>query len=351
MPCVGFVEYYRSDQAYYRICAVISTNKEEQFKQGINPMIVVDRLTRKYGDFIAVDDVSFEIKKGEIVGLLGHNGAGKTTIMKMLTGFLEPSDGHISIDGLDMDTQRSTIQEKIGYLPENCPLYPEMTVIGYLEYAASLHKIPKDECNGKIREAIAQTELAPKAMDTISTLSRGYRQRVGVAQAILHSPKIIILDEPTNGLDPSQIFQMRALVKDLARDATVIISTHILQEVQAICDRVIIIQNGKKYLDSRIEDLQQVNRLMVETDADTDQAKAMFEGLGDIKSFELVSSDNGSFHYSLTTCGNGNVKHIAPIVAKTVVEKGSRLFLLSQESRDLETIFGEMSLKDGRSAQ
>lgn len=314
-------------------------------------MIAVDRLTRKYGDFIAVDDVSFEIKKGEIVGLLGHNGAGKTTIMKLLTGFLEPSDGHISIDGLDMETQRSAIQEKIGYLPENCPLYPEMTVIGYLEYAASLHKIPENKRHRKIREAIAQTELAPKAMDTISTLSRGYRQRVGVAQAILHAPKIIILDEPTNGLDPSQIFQMRALVKDLARDATVIISTHILQEVQAICDRVIIIQNGRKYLDSRIEDLQQVNRLTVEMDAGPDLAKAIFDGIDDIDSFELLSTVDDSYHYSLTTGDNGNVKHIAPIVAKSVVEKGSRLFLLSRESRDLETIFGEMSLKDGRSVQ
>jgi len=314
-------------------------------------MIAVDRLTRKYGDFIAVDDVSFEIKKGEIVGLLGHNGAGKTTIMKLLTGFLEPSDGYISIDGLDMETQRSAIQEKIGYLPENCPLYPEMTVIGYLEYAASLHKIPENKRHRKIREAIAQTELAPKAMDTISTLSRGYRQRVGVAQAILHGPKIIILDEPTNGLDPSQIFQMRALVKDLARDATVIISTHILQEVQAICDRVIIIQNGRKYLDSRIEDLQQVNRLTVEMDAGPDLAKAIFDGIDDIDSFELLSTVDDSYHYSLTTGDNGNVKHIAPIVAKSVVEKGSRLFLLSRESRDLETIFGEMSLKDGRSVQ
>ncbi len=314
-------------------------------------MIAVDRLTRKYGDFIAVDNVSFEIKKGEIVGLLGHNGAGKTTIMKLLTGFLEPSDGHISIDGLDMETQRIAIQEKIGYLPENCPLYPEMTVIGYLEYAASLHKIPENKRHRKIREAIAQTELAPKAMDTISTLSRGYRQRVGVAQAILHGPKIIILDEPTNGLDPSQIFQMRALVKDLARDATVIISTHILQEVQAICDRVIIIQNGRKYLDSRIEDLQQVNRLTVEMDAGPDLAKAIFDGIDDIDSFELLSTVDDSYHYSLTTGDNGNVKHIAPIVAKSVVEKGSRLFLLSRESRDLETIFGEMSLKDGRSVQ
>ncbi len=314
-------------------------------------MIIANRLTRTYGDYIAVDEVSFEIDKGEIVGLLGHNGAGKTTIMKMLTGFLEPSGGRITIDGLDIQTQRSTIQEKIGYLSENCPLYPDMTVIGYLEYAASLHKIPENKRNRKIREAIAQTELAPKAMNRISTLSRGYRQRVGVAQAILHSPKIIILDEPTNGLDPRQIFQMRALVKELARNATVILSTHILQEVQATCDRVIIIQNGKKYLDSRLEDLQQANRLMVETDADPDQAKSMFAAIDGIDASEALPTDNGSYRYLLSVGGNGHIKHIAPIVAKVVVERGSRLFSLSQKSKDLETIFSEMSLQDGRPAQ
>ena len=314
-------------------------------------MIVVDQLTRRYGDFTAVDEVSFEINKGEIVGLLGHNGAGKTTIMKMLTGFLEPSGGRITIDEFDMETQRSIIQEKIGYLPENCPLYPEMTVIGYLEYAASLHTIPHNERNQKIREVIAQTELTPKAMDRINTLSRGYRQRVGVAQSILHAPKIIILDEPTNGLDPSQIFQMRALVKKLARTATVILSTHILQEVQAICDRVIIIQNGKTYLDSRLEDLQKMNRLMIEIDVGPDVVQKVFDDIGDIESFELLSATNNSYRYALTTGGNDSIKSVAPAIARTVVAKGARLFFLAQESRDLETIFGAMSLQKGRIVQ
>ncbi|MDD5722568.1 MAG: ATP-binding cassette domain-containing protein [Syntrophales bacterium] len=314
-------------------------------------MIAVSQISRSYGDFQAVDKVSFTIGHGEIVGLLGHNGAGKTTIMKMLTGFLEPSNGSITIDGLNMETNRSAIQERIGYLPENCPLYTEMTVIDYLEYAASLHNIPESERDPKVRETIEQTDLKPKAMEKISTLSRGYRQRVGVAQSILHSPKIVILDEPTNGLDPNQIFQMRALIKKLARSATVIVSTHILQEVQAICDRVIILYNGKTYLDARLEDLQKADRLTVETDAKPDRAKVIFDSINGIKAFELLTDENGYFRYSLAAGEGGQTKDIASIVAKTVVERGYSLFLLSQEIRDLETIFSEMSKQDGRSVQ
>lgn len=310
-------------------------------------MIKVDHLTRLFGDFTAVDDISFKIDKSEIVGLLGHNGAGKTTIMKMLTGFLEPSGGSITIDGLDMETRRSDIQHRIGYLPENCPLYKEMTVVGYLKCAASLHKIPPKERDTKIRKAIERTELALKAMERIDTLSRGYQQRVGVAQAILHSPDIIILDEPTNGLDPSQIFHMRTLIKELAGNATVIISTHILQEVQAVCNRAIIIQSGKKYLDSRLEDLRQANRLLVVTDAAPQQAKTMFDAVDDVTALEVLPGEDGNFRYALTVDGNRRVGKVAPAVAKAVVEQGARLFSLSRESRDLETIFSEMSAQDG----
>ena len=310
-------------------------------------MIKVDHLTRVFGNFSAVDDISFKIEKGEIVSLLGHNGAGKTTILKMLTGFLEPSDGSIFIDGLNMENQRSAIQERIGYLPENCPLYTEMTVIGYLEYAASLHKIPESQRTAVIRKAIARTELTQKATQRISVLSRGYRQRVGVAQAILHSPKIIILDEPTNGLDPGQIFQMRSLVRELARNATVIISTHILQEVQAVCDRAIIIQNGKKYLDAKLADLRRADRLLVAIDAGPGQAKQVFDAVESVASFESLATENNRFRYSLAVDGNGSAVNAAPAVAKAVIEKGFRLFSLSQETRDLETIFGEISAQEG----
>ena len=208
-------------------------------------MIRVDALTRTYGDLTAVDQVSFEIGTGEIVGLLGHNGAGKTTIMKMLTGYLEPTGGSIEIDGLDINTERQAVQQRIGYLPENDPLYYEMTVIDYLDYAATLHGVPDAERFDRIREAIVKTELSSRATDTIGTLSRGFCQRVGVAQAILHHPRLLILDEPTNGLDPTQVQHMRDLIRVLAEHATVILSTHILQEVQAVCSRVIIIHDGR----------------------------------------------------------------------------------------------------------
>lgn len=168
-------------------------------------MIQVENITRKYGYFTAVDDVSFTIRKGEIVGLLGHNGAGETTIMKMLTGYLEPTSGNITIDGLPIRENRSLIQKMIGYLPENCPIYPEMSILCYLDYSASLHGVSERDRAVLISEAVSRTALKEKATELIPTLSRGYRQRVGVAQAILHKPAILILDEPTNGLDPTQI--------------------------------------------------------------------------------------------------------------------------------------------------
>ncbi|MEC7280535.1 MAG: ABC transporter ATP-binding protein, partial [Verrucomicrobiota bacterium] len=194
-------------------------------------MIKVNSLFRNYGDFKAVDDVSFEINKGEVVGLLGHNGAGKTTIMKMMTGYLEPTSGSIEVDQLQIDTDTRAIQARIGYLPENCPVWPEMTVIDYLKYQAHLHGVEDSRIQPAVIDAVRRTSLKEKATSSIQTLSRGYRQRVGVAQAILHSPDIIILDEPTNGLDPTQILQMRELIRELAKTATVILSTHILQEV------------------------------------------------------------------------------------------------------------------------
>ena len=200
-------------------------------------MIEVKNLVRKYGEFAAVDDVSFEIANGEVVGLLGHNGAGKTTIMKMLTGFLEPSFGSVKIDGLDVQSSPTKLQSEMGYLPESLPIYPELTVVAYLEYAARLRDVDPRVC---VRKAIESTGLDEKALDLVSTLSRGYKQRVGVAQAILHEPKFLVLDEPTNGLDPNQIQQMRDLIRSLSEVATVILSTHIMQEVSAVCDLSLI---------------------------------------------------------------------------------------------------------------
>ena len=311
-------------------------------------MIHVEALTRTYGDLTAVDQVSFEIGQGEIVGLLGHNGAGKTTIMKMLTGYLEPTSGSIKVDGLDIATHREEIQQGIGYLPENDPLYPEMTVIDYLDYAASLYGVSTGERAERIRAAIDKTELASKAIDTIGTLSRGFRQRVGVAQAILHHPRLLILDEPTNGLDPTQVQHMRDLIRTLAKNATVIISTHILQEVQAICDRVIIIRNGKKALDETMSDLQACKRLLVSVNADPAQVSKLFKSVSGVQSVQSLYKKGPGYRYALDLGDQNEIAEAAPSIANKIMTAGFKLYALQHESRDLETIFGEISAQKER---
>lgn len=307
-------------------------------------MIVVEHLTRTYGAIKAVNDVSFSIGPGEIVGLLGHNGAGKTTIMKMLTGFLEPSAGTITINQMNMESDHRAIQALIGYLPENCPVYLEMTVIGYLEYIASLHGLTSDRLKPLLVEALTRTGLLDKASQTIDTLSRGYRQRVGVAQAILHQPKIIILDEPTNGLDPTQIQHMRGLIRELAKGATLIISTHILQEVQAVCDRVIIIQHGKKALDARLAELSTGQRLLVTTDHR--EAAELLRSLPAITSVEPLPAANTHCCFALT--GSQPAEELAPAVAAAIVAQGWPIYELGPETRTLERVFSDINMAAGR---
>ena len=306
-------------------------------------MIKVEHLTRKYGDFTAVDNVSFEIGQGEIVGLLGHNGAGKTTIMKMMTGYLEPTQGNITVDGLEIGKDRRKIQKKIGYLPENCPVYPEMTVLDYLEYSAALHGTPKQERPALIRKAVARTALEAKATKQLSTLSRGYRQRTGVAQAILHQPDILILDEPTNGLDPTQIQHMRGLIAELAQTSTVIVSTHILQEVQAICDRVIIIKDGAMALDTQMDELQQSSKLLISTDAEAEKALELFQSFDQVASAAAVQEQR--FELKLDEGADG--KATAAALAKGIHEKDWQLFAMHFETRNLETVFAEISERGG----
>lgn len=308
-------------------------------------MILAKDLTRKYGQFTAVENVSFEIPDGQIVGLLGHNGAGKTTIMKMLTGFLEPTSGSITINGYDVETDRASAKALIGYLPENCPLYPEMTVIDFLDYAAELRGVSAEERPARLREAIAATELAEKATAPISSLSRGYRQRVGVAQAILHKPKIIILDEPTNGLDPTQIGHMRALIKRLAKNATVMLSTHILQEIQAVADRVIVIHRGRKALDSSLADLRKGGRLRLVTSGAPDVVEPLLSGLDMVEGFERLAAQGVGHAYGVKLNGHAP-ETVAPKVARAVHDKGLDLFALHPEQRDLETVFAEITAAD-----
>lgn len=306
-------------------------------------MIKVESLSRNYGDFKAVDNVSFEIKKGEVVGLLGHNGAGKTTIMKMMTGYLEPTSGMVKVDQLQIDRDMREIQSRIGYLPENCPVWPEMTVIDFLEYQAHLHGVDESKIQTAVVDAIRRTALKEKATAPIQTLSRGYRQRVGVAQAILHNPDIIILDEPTNGLDPTQIFQMRQLIRDLAKSSTVILSTHILQEVQAVCERVLIMRGGKLVIDSRIEDLQSGGQLRLTLDSA--EAASYLKALEGVTKVEVLEEAEGRASY-LLNCDSS----LAPQVASAVSNAGHQLYELSPEVRNLETVFAEVNAAQSEAA-
>lgn len=295
-------------------------------------MIQVESLTRRYGELMAVRDVSFTIGRGEVVGLLGHNGAGKTTIMKMITGYLEPTGGSIQVGGLSVGPDTRAIQARIGYLPENCPVWPDMTVIDYLDYQATLRGVPEVTRSDAIRRAIQRTALEEKATAMIQTLSRGYRQRVGVAQALIHDPEILILDEPTNGLDPTQIRHMRDLIRELAEHATVIVSTHILQEVQAVCQRVLIMRAGRLVVDSRVDALADESGLLVSVDG---EASGVLAELGVV---EPLDDQGGLRRYRL-----GVPLTAAPQVAEKLVASGFALHGLQSERRDLETVFAEVN--------
>jgi ABC-2 type transport system ATP-binding protein len=301
-------------------------------------MIELNHLTRCYGNLIAVDDFGVTIDRGEVLGLLGHNGAGKTTVMKMLTGCLEPTRGSIRIDDLEMGRDTRAIQARIGYLPENCPVWPDMTVIDFLEYQAALHDVPPEQRRAAVVDAIRRTALKERATAAIHTLSRGYRQRVGVAQAILHRPDIVILDEPTNGLDPTQIVHMRELIRELARSATVIVSTHILQEVQAVCERVVIMKSGRKVVDARIDDLRRGARLLVTLDRDAAAARPVLDKVSGVAGIELRGAADGRYRYALDA-----PEGAAPAVSEAVHAAGFALYALTPERRDLESVFAEVN--------
>ena len=293
-------------------------------------MIELSHISRRYGSLLAVDDVSFSVGQGEIAGLLGHNGAGKSTIMKMLTGFLEPTSGRIRIGGLDMQQYPVKARSLIGYLPENCPLYPEMRVMEYLCFQAALKGMPPSLQEQQALHVIRQTQLCEKGTSPIRALSRGQRQRVGVARALLGDPKILILDEPTNGLDPSQITQMRQLIRNAAQHATVLVSTHILQEVEAVCDRVLILLDGKLVVDQPLDELQRSSRLRVVVDQPGDAARRVLEKLA-----PLESEGEGY----LLDCAGCDVTGIARKVSSRLAEARIGLLELQPIRDSLESLF------------
>ncbi|XOV79103.1 MAG: ABC transporter ATP-binding protein [Aestuariibacter sp.] len=255
-------------------------------------MISVKNITKKFGSFTAVDDLSFEIAAGDVVGFLGPNGAGKSTTMKMLTGFLDPDEGDIRINGVSVLDDAVTVQRQIGYLPEGAPAYGDMTALQFLDFIADVRGIQAPEKQQKIADVINKVQLESVLDKPIENLSKGFKRRVGLAQAILHDPDILILDEPTDGLDPNQKHQVRSLIKNIAKDKIVIVSTHILEEVTAVCNRVMIISNGRKCFDDTPEKLLQQSKYYNAINISFEQAidEKILASLKGIQSWELDSS-------------------------------------------------------------
>ena len=321
-------------------------------------MITLENVSKMYGDIPAVTNVSFAIPKGEIVGLLGHNGAGKTTIMKMLTGYLEPTEGTIRLKDMDVIAERIAVQRLIGYMPENAPLYREMTVQDYLVMMARLRGIAEDALGEAIAAAVKATGLEAWMSRPIGTLSKGYRQRVGICQAILHKPEVLILDEPTNGLDPEQIVEIRHLIRALAKTSTVILSTHILSEIEAVCDRVIIMVNGALAEDAALNDFLLSNQIIISIPASVSlsavEALAGDGGVDGVTSVESLGADpvRGNYaRYALTW--RGDVPPVPEVLAHGTAQ-GWTFGMAADMPKGLESAFSRLmnaSRDDSATAQ
>ena len=312
--------------------------------------IAVRNLTKRYGQEKAVDDISFDVQTGEILGFLGPNGAGKTTTMKMITCYLPPNAGTITVDGLSIESDGLAVRRKIGYLPEHNPLYMDMNVHEYLAYAGGLHGMDAGTLRGRIREMVELCGLGDVRHKDIGELSKGYRQRVGLAQAMVHDPDVLILDEPTSGLDPNQIVEIRTLIRQMGRQKTVIFSTHILSEVQATCDRVVIINAGKIVADGTPEELQHRFRsgemISVELKADAgDPVRDIMPRLQALGRVQGVTYDGGegAHRFTVTTEQGSDLR--AEVFQLAVRERWT-LLELSRRSTSLEEVFHVLTTSD-----
>lgn len=310
--------------------------------------IKIENLTKLYGDLAAVKDISFEVKTGEIVGFLGPNGAGKTTTMKLITTYITPNSGKIFVDGIDTEKDALAVRKKIGYLPEQNPLYTDMNVIDYLKYAAELQSVEKSKINDSVKKMVRVCGLEDVKHKDIGELSKGFRQRVGLAQAMIHNPEVLLLDEPTSGLDPNQIIEIRKLIKDLGKQKTVVLSTHILQEVQATCDRVIIINNGEIVADGTTDSLQKkfqgqlLISLTLKKDPKAGKEKiiSMFETVSGVEKVKIVSDDSDVWNIDISANKSSDVRDA---IFKKVVSNDMVLLDLHQEETSLEDIFRKLT--------
>ncbi|SHJ46489.1 gliding motility-associated ABC transporter ATP-binding subunit GldA [Pseudozobellia thermophila] len=296
--------------------------------------IVVKNISKTFGIQKALSDISFELKKGEIVGFLGPNGAGKSTMMKILTTYHQADEGKALVNSFDVSTQKKEVQKSIGYLPEHNPLYLEMYVKEYLAFNADVYHTDKK----RIEEVIEKTGLSPEAHKKIGQLSKGYRQRVGLAAAILHDPDVLILDEPTTGLDPNQLVEIRRLIKEIGKEKTILLSTHIMKEVEAVCDRVLIINQGVLVADKRMDDLREEDEQIIEVEFDYRVEEAFLQGLPHVKHVK----NSGGFVYEITF---GTSTDMRPSVFDFAHDNNLKTLQLSRKNKNLESLFSELTSK------
>jgi len=308
-------------------------------------MIQLTEVTKSYGGSKAVDGVTVSIPSGQILGFLGPNGAGKTTTMRMITCYMPPTSGNITVDGLDVTEQSVEVRKKIGYLPELAPVYQDMNVVDYLHYATELRCIEKDRRSKRIKEVVDRCGLGAVLGKDVGQLSKGYRQRVGLAQAIIHDPEILVLDEPTAGLDPNQIVEIRMLIKELGREKTVILSTHILSEVQATCSRIIIINGGKVVADNTPELLQAevAGRAVLITSVRASSADVVNKtrALAGVEDARVIPSQSGTTKLRIETSATTDIRepffHLA-------VKENWVILEMQQETKSLEDVFHKLTM-------
>ena len=295
--------------------------------------ITVNSVSKSYKSQKALNNISFSADKGQIIGFLGPNGAGKSTMIKILTGYIKPNSGEVFVDEIDVLKNPIAAQKVIGYLPEHNPLYAEMYVREYLQFQAAIYKVAKSQ----IEDCIEKVGLTLEVNKKIHQLSKGYQQRVGIAAAILHNPKVLILDEPTTGLDPNQIIEIRALIQELGKNKTVLFSTHIMQEVEAVCDRVIIIKKGEILVDKKLEELQDSKQQIIEVTFNTFFDEVIFQKLSNLSSVKNTLDNN----WQLTFSSDEDVRSKIFDLAQ---ENNLKILGLTTQNKNLETFFREVTI-------
>ena len=308
-------------------------------------MINVDRLLKTFGSVVAVDDISFQVERGEIVGFLGPNGAGKTTTMRILTCFIPATSGRATVAGYDVTRQSVDVRRRVGYMPENVPLYPEMRVREYIDFRAKLKGVPRKDRPKKVDEVLDRCRVRDVERRLVGTLSKGYRQRVGLAESLVHDPDILVLDEPTVGLDPIQIREARKLIKELGQRHTILLSTHILPEVEMICERVIIIARGKIALSDTLKNLQAGAVIALEVRGPQQKVRSMIETIDGVAAVEPRDTQDGLAAFDIRT---HNDRDLRETIAQRVSQNGWTIRLLDLRRRTLEDQFVSAALSMDR---